>query len=946
MIKTALGNYIEELVQRCIDQIQDPNERALVLVPDLFLKSYVQLECIKKSSSRTFFGIDILPVEPGLERLLAKSFATLADCLISSFAHVDDEALASSVAHAAYLASSQGSDVVNREAMKLHVHHVINDPNLHHICNEKIESIRTVYTSVHLLGFSSLHSLYYRLFNTISEHIPVKSYVLSPCMMFWTDMRVKKNSSVCEPFYDHYPLLANCGKVARDYARLLEDGLHLHEEAYVLPDWAEKVRPDAVSSTICTKKTALTKLQIDLLLLQDSTESILDDDTLQVHAAPTALGEVQALHQALASISDPLEAGDILIFAPDITKYEPYLQRVFDEGQIHVYGKKGAVANGIIDGFFKLLALIESRWAAEDVLELFYCSAFLKKLGLKKEDISLIKTCMQRLGVYWAVTNEQKTTLVGKSSLYAGTFEEFQEEFLDLWIRNQHPKVEIAAVDAEKLGLVLQCIFSLYRVQCGPSTLSAFSDICEKLLESYFSSDDMDEYIVLAKAIQRMKKSALGYKEKLFSQQMVIQILRQCVHEQQESFDAMPRGMISCASLGSFRAVPAKVIAFLGMNEVQFPRNIGSYAFDKHLFLEALISARSHVLICYQNYDFEQQSALKACSAVMDLLHSYPVKVISHPIDAYVCKESVSDEIQQFFSLQTASGPLCQLQMSDLNKIARSPLNPYFQKQGINLYEEKLQAFGDEFATLSTRHHNQMKKTAFFMSKDQAEAFVANECKHLPQPVKKAYSEGMLREYDELHAHAKAFGIIDVEPSSITFSLSTDKVCEVSNGVWHVPAITIDGRCVTGRLEHIHKMGHFAFFGKDVQAVISLWPHLIATSYAARFYGIPLSSDVLFLQTGSKMTVSFSDPEASLKAFIKYVELCHQRPVCLYPEWIDAIVSNETIPEMLLDKAIRDPYLQFYVSKCDPSMIKAEWPFWHGLAKSLFQPVLQVCDEL
>lgn len=722
MINTVLSNRIEELVERCA--AKDFREKTLILVPDLYLKSYLQLELCRRFSSHTLFGVEILPLRQGVEKLFAchKPFAQSLDLLVS--------------------------------AVVAGVKEPFCDPALRHLSCEALDDNFLPYSNVHLFG---LYPEYHHLFTRLSKRISVSCYVLSPCMMFWTDMRIKKDIAASDQYFDHFPLLANCGKIGRDYARLLEDSHHMYDEAYVIPEWMEKVRPDAISGTFSCKKTHLLKLQADLLLLQENSEPIAFDDTVQVHAAPTLLREVEALGQALSQID--ADAGDIILFAPDIEIYRPYIQRVFDPSVISVYGEKKFDPKGIVTGFFRILRLIDSRWAAQDVLALFECRSILKKMGLQKEDVLLFKTCMERLGVYWGVTPEQKMAFLGASGLYAGTFKEFQEAFLRIWCQNQDSRVEVTATEAEKIGLFLQCIFSLYAINF-PVPFSASSAMLESILENYFAPDEQGEYFALFAAIQRLKKSSSKYPEHTCKMSSLERLLQESLNEDKEEHDFMPKGTIACASLGNFRACPAKVIAFLGMNESRFPRQGASYAFDKHLFLEALISARSHVIICYQNYSHEEQCALNPSSCLVDLLQSYPVPTISHSIDAYEVCEEKPRRVAEFFAPNCHHEAKTHFDIAFLCKVARSPLTPYFQRQGVHLFEEKQKFFGNELATLTTKAHSRIKKAAFFLPENEIDAFLNTECKQLPIPIQKAYRETILADLSELGKNAKKLGIL------------------------------------------------------------------------------------------------------------------------------------------------------------------------------------------
>ncbi|HEY4832971.1 MAG TPA: exodeoxyribonuclease V subunit gamma, partial [Waddliaceae bacterium] len=166
--------------------------------------------------------------------------------------------------------------------------------------------------SVHLFAFSHISPLHFQFLCKASCQVPIYFYQLSPCQEFWSDLPC-----------DHPTLLGSMGKVGKEMAKLIEESNVNVEEAYV----------------VFGGNTRLKSLQRSLLTLQ-TTENILDngeiDDSIQIHRSATCQREIENLYQRLLSIltEEGMEPKDVIVMAPQITTYAPYIQAIFGNGNL------------------------------------------------------------------------------------------------------------------------------------------------------------------------------------------------------------------------------------------------------------------------------------------------------------------------------------------------------------------------------------------------------------------------------------------------------------------------------------------------------------------------------------------------------------------------------------------------------------------------------------
>ena len=137
---------------------------------------------------------------------------------------------------------------------------------------------------------------------------------------------------------DGNPLLASMGTQGRDFFRLMMElpELNVTQETACF----EPFREDSY--------TMLTALQQDILdntvrgrgIKNDFAEPPLpvtpDDRSVTVHNCHSPLREVEVLHDRLMALLQDrsIQPHDIIVMAPDISVYEPYVNAVFGTGAL------------------------------------------------------------------------------------------------------------------------------------------------------------------------------------------------------------------------------------------------------------------------------------------------------------------------------------------------------------------------------------------------------------------------------------------------------------------------------------------------------------------------------------------------------------------------------------------------------------------------------------
>lgn len=675
---------------------------------------------------------------------------------------------------------------------------------------------------VYLFAMSFLSSQQHRFLQKTSELVPVNYYLLSPCMAFWSDIKTDKESwqlrevwkkqgasdeqqqALDEFLRDRNPLLANFGKLGREMAAMVEQSDAAASEGYILPGAVQNLtyydNSAGLSAEFDDTRSTLTLLdavQADMALLRnpDKTSPItLDpsDRTIQLHMAATPLREVQALYDTImrliASHADdpaPLCPGEIVVMAPDIMEYDPYIRSVFGANDsaldYQIMDIRTPERSTFIQAFLHLLALPLGRWDAASLHELWEHPAFQYKHGLVGEDVHKIWQWIKDAGVIWGHDVAHRDDMLkrdhctrgmppeatggtwefGISRILAGlvtTVEGDPEEGASLRVL---PLESAGSGKPELVGKWLALLKAL-RSDINPlsdgtkMTVDEWGGYLKCLCEAWLSpvpcSGEESEIATLYSLFDSFKRAAKSVGNETYPFTTIRKHLETALNEQTSSYREHRLQAIRFCSMLPMRAIPAQVVALLGMHEGAFPRLEPSLSldllkgnpladyrpsrpdFDRYLFLEALISARRCLVISYLGYsakDAKEQGPSLVVSELMgyldkayrlgDRLPSQTITV-THPYNAFdkrcfekdsPCrsysqgqfkaaqayyhheKQPPHSFIKEFAADQTEKPPTAEefgsevlLTIRQLNAFARDPIKNHFNKT-LGMYIEE-----------------------------------------------------------------------------------------------------------------------------------------------------------------------------------------------------------------------------------------------------------------
>jgi len=500
---------------------------------------------------------------------------------------------------------------------------------------------------LHVFGVSHLPPDVLAALRALAVHQPVHLYFPDPCREHWTELRRQRDLLRLEDdpdalYYEvGHPLLVALGRIAQDFCLALDDGDAIEER-----DPADEDDADVAGVPL------LERLQASIRRLQPELAGDagrlppLDDASLRVHACHTRLRELEVLKDAIlrALADDPaLAHRDIVVMAPDIAAYAPYIAAVFgapaqyraDPHHVpwHLSDVGLARQHPSIAAFDGLLDLAESRFTVSEVMDLLDVPAIARRFAIDPAGREAVENWLHRARVAWGLDAAAKAEAGGApidanswrfgfDRLYAGLLlgADGERVLLDGML----PLAGVGGGAVEALGQLDHLLGELRRLRDAmavPRPLAGWRDWLLGCIDALFLPDPADTAEVAAIDALRRQVAALAAqaREAQLTLPQPWRVVRDALRGQ---LQAVPErqpfllGGVTFCGLVPQRSIPFGMVCLLGMNEGEFPRAGGDSGLnrmaahprrgdrdtrseDRYLFLEALMAARQRLHVSY-----------------------------------------------------------------------------------------------------------------------------------------------------------------------------------------------------------------------------------------------------------------------------------------------------------------------------------------------------------
>ncbi|HEY7872138.1 MAG TPA: exodeoxyribonuclease V subunit gamma [Rudaea sp.] len=516
---------------------------------------------------------------------------------------------------------------------------------------------------LHVFGVSHLPPDTLDALIAASARRAVHVYFPDPCRKYWTDLRSRRQmlrmGEVPDDWYFEigHPLLVSLGRIAQDFLLALEQ----REIDYATDE--ESAEPDAPKSLLGAVQTSLRNCEPQRV---DAVPALRTDASLRVHACPTRLRELEVLRDALLRfLADDakLQPQDIVVMAPDIGAYAPYLPAVFgkpahyDKERAHIPWHLAdvglAAAHPLLRAFARLLDLTESRFGVSEVLDFLEVPAIARRASLRAQDRAMLEDKLRRAGVAWGLDAQSKQRAgaaavaanswqFGFDRLFAGliTGDDTDGALLDGVL----PQAGAGNDDAVALGRLHQFLDLLRRLATGFGSTRTLADWCDwlgKRIDDLFEIDGDDAaesaaLKALRELLAQLREQDDASARRALPWSVVREALRNALAAVPERQLFLLGGVTFCGMVPQ-RSIPFKAVCLIGMNEGEFPRPGSDEGLnlmlrkprrgdrdtrreDRQLFLEAMMAAREALHVSFIGFDVDHGKPRNPAAPLAELL--------------------------------------------------------------------------------------------------------------------------------------------------------------------------------------------------------------------------------------------------------------------------------------------------------------------------------------
>jgi exodeoxyribonuclease V gamma subunit len=523
---------------------------------------------------------------------------------------------------------------------------------------------------VSVLGVNAMPPIFFNFIQSLSKHCDVHLYLLQPSQFYWNRSNTKtvlENNliesglaSKGESFEVDHPLLSSLGQLAWEFQALILQEGRIDQEFTSFDDHDGH------------EWTNLQQLQSDLLNNSCVKKQAVNDSSIGFHACHSRLREVEVLKdQLLATLekNPEIELRDILIMAPNIQDYTPFIAAVFSGIQHTVADRSLKLNNPLVDCFIRFLTLSQSRVGWRDVMAVLEQPAVCTRFDLNASRLNIVRFWIKELGIRWGLSQQHKQQWDlpgGEQNTWAHSLNRLMMGYLmgdeDSFVAGILPYAGVEENEAEALGGLYGFIVFLARVEAElkqSRSRSEWSDLLITYTGQLFFEDRQSQaqlFELNNLLLEFTDESELATDVEI-EFPVVIDWLKGTLSESKSS-NGFLRGQLTFCSLLPMRSIPFKVISLLGMSEGEFPKRdqfqtidlMGIYKRtgdrsrsldDRYQFLEVMLSVRKKLIVTYIGQGNKSNDVLSPALVIVELLqvleNQYDLKglLIKHPLNPF-----------------------------------------------------------------------------------------------------------------------------------------------------------------------------------------------------------------------------------------------------------------------------------------------------------------------
>ncbi len=853
-----------------------------------------------------------------------------------------------------------------------------------------------------IFGFLTLPTALTRFFKQCGANF----FLFSPCAEYWGDflssssyarkalflqkkgIKEQEIARLDDYIEEQHPLLANWGSAGRFILDVLQT-----EEMQGDEDYREK-------------ESCIRLQQLQASILHLAPPNLAEDDSIEIVSAPNRLREIETLSDRLQALlqrhqadESPLLPKDILILAPDITFYAPYIQAVLgaEESPLDyaITGLERIQTSPLAQAQRRLLSLLEARFDTRALIDLFQTHVFREKFNWEEAEITLITRWIEKSGITWGYDGVQRAQITHSA---APLEEQGSWSFgLDRLLFGLTCEVDsglplLEWTDTDLFGQLIAIVEDLHRdaaylIKDTKRTLCEWTAWIELTSDRYFHSKEEENW--LHSALLQVVRASRPLEPLLLRFADFLRIVDAILNRRNGHCVNGDLQALRFASFAEGTVEPARVIYLIGMEEGSFPsadkrtslcelplQRPSKIACDRYLFLEACMKARDYLRISYVSRSVEEKIELmpsplvqqlldwlKKTDPKMDIIH-IPSLAISQPsLELFPYFSSTRYEAAKSYygnGNQLVIAPHIQpelpedvwpetqeIKLEDLHDCLRNPLAFYFyQTLKFRLKREEEEDFAkEEFYSPSWKILDLARQSLFAPLDDvlgQARSKGEFPMGRFEQVARMRVTKKSLELRDQ-------FALFEVAPDEC-FTAILSSCCKKPEQldqkklllppwkiVWENRSYSI-----TGQLANLSSQGLVCFVENKLPALFPYWPHyLILAGHPDLRSLVPAALLPVAKQTKAKekQVWAFANPQEEMLKLLLYVQKAKILISPFHAKWTSQFFGSQEKLEKLM-KETHDPHVRWLLEQRGVSYLRNLCEVWRPYVKNTFASFL------
>lgn len=545
-----------------------------------------------------------------------------------------------------------------------------------------------------IFGISNLPADFIDFFAILGEYTTVDFYYLMPCLEYWGD--VNRKSALLDKFDN--PLLASWATLGRDFFNLLLDRFSYDIGGDEL---------EYSQSAPAGKPSLLAGLQQDILYNTPVNGSALRnlevDNSIVINSCYSRMREIEVLRDYILDLLQhiKLEISDIVVMAPDIELYIPYIQVAFsqlsatnaddkkagkaltDEDEIYIpfsIADCSTLQTAIeAETLLKIIAIADSKMLAQDMFDIISSDPVVRKFNFTPDELSSMHDLILRANIAWGKDSEHREKVTNIACHNINTWEFGFKRLLAGYAFDCETTVNDGTLPLPlngnqamllgKLIMVCKLIFKHARILNAEHAPEKWHEILLAIVNEFFHLPKQKNEN-LNPIYDGINKLFADWQLAALTEPLPLAVVKSALDNEfgqgANSNDSFFRGKLTFCRLLPMRNIPFKSICLIGMNEGEFPRLDKHYGFDlarqemrqgdrslrkddRYIFLETLMASREKLYLSYIGQSHANNETIPPSILISELL-DYLSTTTGLEHEAFITKHPLHGFTAEYFT--------------------------------------------------------------------------------------------------------------------------------------------------------------------------------------------------------------------------------------------------------------------------------------------------------